>query len=139
MYGDWGIGLYPFCFFFFFHAFFFYESQALHRQLCSGICYFLVTLLVVHMLFFGVFASNYALFWGVKLKKMLSTGNYSTLWSFPAFTAVLCSTHVCTDLCVYACLKKHLNRLMFAVCDKWVDFRGGDAVQQCNALLMFYV
>ena len=29
--------------------------------------------------------------------------------------------------------------LLFAVCDKWVDFRGGDAVQQCNALLMFYV
>ena len=46
----------------FFHAYFFYESQALHRQLCSGICYFLVTLLFLHMLFFGVFASNYALF-----------------------------------------------------------------------------
>ena len=29
--------------------------------------------------------------------------------------------------------------LLFAVYDKWVDFRGGDAVQQCNALLMFYV
>ena len=28
---------------------------------------------------------------------------------------------------------------LFAVCEKWVDFRGGDAVQQCNALLMFYV
>ena len=29
--------------------------------------------------------------------------------------------------------------LLFAVCDKWADFRGGDAVQQCNTLLMFYV
>ena len=46
-------------FFFFFSCLFFYESRALHRQLCSGICYFLVTLLVLHMLFFGVFASNY--------------------------------------------------------------------------------
>ena len=86
--------------FFFFHAFVFYESQALHRQLCPGICYFLVTLLVLHMLFFGVFASNYALFFRVKLQKMLSTGNYATLWSFPAFTAVLCSTHVCTGVCM---------------------------------------
>ena len=56
------IGLYPFFLNLFFHASFFYESQALHKQLCSGICYFLVTLLVLHMLFFGVFASNYALF-----------------------------------------------------------------------------
>ena len=54
------IGLYPLFFFCFFSCLFFYESQALHRQLCSGICYFLVTLLVLHMLFFGVFASNYA-------------------------------------------------------------------------------
>ena len=60
------LGLYPFCFFFFFfHAFFFYESQALHKQLCSGICYFLVTLLVLHMLIFGVFASNYVFFGGI--------------------------------------------------------------------------
>ena len=59
---------------------FFYELQALHRQLCSGICYFLVTLLVLHMLFFGVFAFNYALFLGVKLQKMLSTGNYATFY-----------------------------------------------------------
>ena len=73
---------------FFFSCLFFYESQALHRQLCSGICYFLVTLLVLHMPLFGVFASNYALFGGVKLQNMLSTGNYAALWSFPAFTAV---------------------------------------------------
>ena len=78
------------------------------------------------MLFFGVFASNYALLGGVKLQKMLSTGNYATLWSFPAFTAVLCSTHVCTAVC-----------LLFAVCDKWVDFRGGDAVQQCVVCVFF--
>ena len=52
-------------FFIFFHAFLFYESQALHRQLC----YFLVTLLVLHMLFFCVFASNYALFWGDQTSK----------------------------------------------------------------------
>ena len=25
----------------------------------------------------------------------------------------------------------HASCLLFAVCDKWVDFRGGDAVQQC--------
>ena len=44
------------------------------------------------------------LFWGgVKLQKMLSTGNYATLWSFPAFTAVLCSTHVCTAVCMRVC------------------------------------
>ena len=27
--------------------------------------------------------------------------------------------------------------LLFAVCDKWVDFRGGDAVHQSNALLIY--
>ena len=64
------VGLYPFFFFSSFcSCFFFYESQALHRQLCSGICYFLVTLVVLHMLFFGVFASNYALFLGGQTSK----------------------------------------------------------------------
>ena len=59
------LGLHPFCIFFFFMHFFFYESQALHRQLCSGICYFLVTLLVLHMLFFGdAFGpAYYTIFW----------------------------------------------------------------------------
>ena len=183
----------------------------------------------------------------VKLQKMLSTGDYATLWSFPAFTAVLCSTHVCTAVCMRVCmyapswgegmfsnfetsprprqrqvLHSSLHHyvlprscppprqsscmhqdstsygrllyvllgavvcaavqlsswllvtasllyccvlcmcvcvcavffcllsffflilnsvlaccLLFAVCDKWVDFRGGDAEQQCNALSMF--
>ena len=90
--------------FFFFFMLFFYESQALHRQLCSGIRYFLVTLLVLHMLFFRVFASNYALFGeGGQTSKKLSTGNYATLWSFPAFTAVLCSKHVRTAVCMRVC------------------------------------
>ena len=40
---------------------------------------------------------------GIKLKKMLSTGKYATLWSFPAFTAVLRSTHVCTAVCMRVC------------------------------------
>ena len=42
------LGLYPFCFGFF-SCLFFYESQALHRQICSGICYFSVTPLVLHI------------------------------------------------------------------------------------------
>ena len=70
LYCFWLLGLCPF-FFFFFHAHFFYESQALHRQLCSGIfwsciCHFLVFLHPLIMLFWG----------GVKLQKLLSTGNY---------------------------------------------------------------
>ena len=44
-------------------------AGALHRQLFSGICYFLVTLLVLHMLFFGVFASTYAFFFGSQTSK----------------------------------------------------------------------
>ena len=51
--------------------FFFYESQALHRQLCSGICYFLVTLLVLHMLFFVFLHPIMLFFWGSNLKKCL--------------------------------------------------------------------
>ena len=74
------LGLYTFCFFFF-HAYFFYESQALLRQLCSGICYFLVTLLVLNMLFFGVFASNYAFF----------------------FAVLLCVVYVCVRVCCVLC------------------------------------
>ena len=60
------------------------------------ICYFLVFLHPI-MLFWG----------GVKLQKMLSTGNYATLWSFPAFTAVLVVFNACVYsrmyyVCVYA-------------------------------------
>ena len=60
-----------------------------------------------YMLFFGVFASNYAFFLGGQLKKMLSTGNYATLWSFPAFTAVLCSTHACMQSTLSVCIQQH--------------------------------
>ena len=74
------LGLYPFCFFFF-RAFFFYESQALHKQLYSGICYFLVTLLVLHMLFFCVFASNYAFFF------------------YDVTAVLLCVVYVCVRVC----------------------------------------
>ena len=49
---------------------------------------------------------------------------------FPFFFIVFFFLNFNFELC--ACL-------LFAVCDKWVDFRGGDAVQQCNALLMFHV
>ena len=65
------LGLYPFCFFFFFMLFFFYESQALHRQLCSGIYYFLVTVLVVlhNICYFLVFLHPIVMLFlgGVKL------------------------------------------------------------------------
>ena len=149
---------------------FFYESQVLHRQLCSGICSF----------FGDAFGPAYAIFWcfciqlcsffgGSNLKKMLSTRNYATLWPFPAFTAVLpvmcaavqlsswllvtvsllyvllCVVCVCVRVCWFFFLSFSFNfnfelcACLFAVCDKWVDFRGGDAVQQSNALLMFYV
>ena len=53
-----------FFFFFMLIFFFFYESQELHRQLCSGICYFLVTLLVLHMLFFLCFCIQLCSFFG---------------------------------------------------------------------------
>ena len=52
-------------FFIFFSCFFFYESQALHRQLCTGICYFLVTLLVLHIGYFLVFLHPIVLFFFV--------------------------------------------------------------------------
>ena len=101
------LGLYPFSFSF--SCFFFYESQALHRKAC----YFLVTLLVLHMLFFGVFASNYALFWGGQTSK----NAFNRQLRYFMVVSVIHSSVVCC--------------LLFAVCDKWVDFRGGDAVQQC--------
>ena len=103
------LGLYPFCFFCFvlFHAYFSYESQAVHRQLCSGIlCYFLVTLLVLHILFFGVFASNYALFLSGQTSKnafnrqlryfMVVSGVHSNV----VFNA-------CVYVCMYVCMYGH--------------------------------
>ena len=60
------LGLHSFCFLFFFLRLI-YESQAFHRQLCSGICYFLVTLLVLHMLFFMFLHPIMFVFLGVKL------------------------------------------------------------------------
>ena len=111
--------------FLFFHAYFFYESQALHRQLCSGMCYFLVTtLLVLHMLFFGVFASNYTLFGGGQTSK----NAFNRKLRYFMVVSGVHSSIVVFNACVYS------SMYLFAVCrfcDKWVDFRGGDAVQQC--------
>ena len=61
--------------------------------------------------------------------------------------SLLCVVYVCVRVCwvfffVFFFLIFNFElctSLLFAVCDKWVDFRGGDAVQQCNTLLMFHV
>ena len=100
------LGLYPFCFFCFvlFHDYFFYESQALHRQLCSGIlCYFLVTLLVLHIRFFGVFASNYAFLGGCQ---NLKNAFNRQLGYFMVVSGVHSSVvfNACVYVCMYVCM-----------------------------------
>ena len=87
---------------------FFYESQALHRQLCPGIYYFLVTLLVLHMLFFGVFASNYALYLGGQtLKNALNR----QLRYFMVVSGVHSSVvfNACVYSSMYACMQSTLS------------------------------
>ena len=77
--------------------------------------------MVWHVLLFGdAFGPAYAIFWcfciqlcsfwgGVKLQKMLSTGNYATLWSFPAFTAVFVVFNACVYSSMYACMQSTLS------------------------------
>ena len=105
------LGLYPFCFFFFF-----FESQALHRQLCSGICYFLVTLLLVLHIYaiFGVFASSYALFGGVQTSKkafnrqvryfMVVSGVHSSVVFNPC---VYSSMYACMQSTLSVCIQQY--------------------------------
>ena len=87
---------------------FFHDSQALHRQLCSGICYCLVTLLVLHMLFFGVFASNYALFGGGQTSKNAFNRQ---LRYFMVVSGVHSSVvfNACVYSSMYACMQSILS------------------------------
>ena len=87
---------------------FFYESQALHRQLCSGICYFVVTLLVLHMLFYGVFASNFAFWGGVKtLKNAFNRQLRYFIAVSGAHSSVL--FNACVYSSMYACMQSTLS------------------------------
>ena len=55
--------------------------------------------------------------------------------------AIFVVVYVCVRLCCFFsvfCFHFELCAcLLFAVCDKWVDFRGGDAVQQCVCVCVF--
>ena len=79
-----------------------------------------------HMLLFGdaFFGPAYTTFWCfcIQLCSFWGGSNFKKCFQ-QAITLIFNSVLACC--------------LLFAVCDKWVDFRGGDAVQQCNALLMF--
>ena len=94
-------------FFFFFSCLFFLRIAGVAQAI-----------MLWHMLLFGdafgpayaifcVFASNYALFGGGDQTLKNAFNRHATLWSFPAFTAVLCLTHVCTAVCMRVCKVHH--------------------------------